>query len=127
MSEDIVNPKRYTETELECWDFWLEAGLNPIVASAVKYVWRYKHKNGLDDLKKAEVFIDKAFDSADEVYYSEKAYRPSDDELKPMSDYQINFMIGACMTNLAPTYKLGLACMSDMLNEMMKEYESNND
>lgn len=127
MIEDIVNPKRYTETELECWDFWLEAGLNPIVASAVKYVWRYKHKNGLDDLKKAQVFIDKAFDSADEVYYSEKAYRPSDDELKPMSDYQINFMLGALMTNLAPTYKLGLACMSDMLNEMMKEYESNND
>lgn len=127
MGEDIINPKRYTETELECWDFWLEAGLNPLVASAVKYVWRYKHKNGLDDLKKAQVFIDKAFDSADEVYYSEKAYRPSDDELKPMSDYQINFMLGASMTNLSPTYKLGLACMSDMLNEMMKEYESNND
>ena len=127
MGEDIVNPKRYTETDLECWDFWLEAGLNPLIASAVKYVWRYKHKNGLDDLKKAQVFIDKAFDSVDEVYYSEKAYRPSDDELKPMSDYQINFMLGASMTNLAPTYKLGLACMSDMLNEMMKEYESNND
>lgn len=127
MNEDIINPKRYTETELECWDFWLEAGLNPLVASAVKYVWRYKHKNGLDDLKKAQVFIDKAFDSADEVYYSEKDYRPSADELKPMSEYQINFMLGAIMTNLDPTYDLGLACMSDMLNEMMKEYDSNND
>ena len=80
MGEDIVNPKRYTHTKLECWDFWVKAGLDPLIASAVKYVWRYKHKNGLDDLKKAEVFIDKAFDSADEVYYSEKAYRPSDDE-----------------------------------------------
>lgn len=127
MSEEIVNPKRYTETDLECWDFWLEAGLNPLVASAVKYVWRYKHKNGLDDLKKAQVFIDKASESADKVYYSEKAYRPSVDELKPMSDYQINFMIGACMTNFAQTYELGLYCMSDMLNEMMKEYELHND
>ena len=44
MKEDIVNPKRYTGNKLECWDFWIVAGLNPLVASAVKYVWRYKDK-----------------------------------------------------------------------------------
>lgn len=59
MKEDIVNPKRYTGNKLECWDFWIVAGLNPLVASAVKYVWRYKDKNGVEDLKKALVFLDK--------------------------------------------------------------------
>lgn len=55
--EDIVNPKRYTQNKLQCWDFWIKAGLDPLIASAVKYVWRYKYKNGIEDLKKAKVFL----------------------------------------------------------------------
>lgn len=42
--EEIRNPQRYTQegNKMECWDFWLHYGLNPFIASAVKYVWRYK-------------------------------------------------------------------------------------
>ena len=58
MNEDIVNPQRYTHTKLECWDFWLEAMLNPLICSAVKYVWRYKYKNGLADLEKTMEFLE---------------------------------------------------------------------
>ena len=25
--------------------------------NAMKYLWRYKHKNGLEDLKKAQVYV----------------------------------------------------------------------
>lgn len=74
MNEDIVNPQRYTHTKLECWDFWLEAMLNPLICSAVKYVWRYKYKNGLADLEKTIEFLEKAENSMLEVYYTEREY-----------------------------------------------------
>lgn len=61
LSEELTNPKRYTSNGIECWDFWLRAGIDPLIASAVKYVWRYKHKNGLEDLKKSLVFLEKAY------------------------------------------------------------------
>ena len=43
MSEDIVKAERYNKNTLECLDFWMFSGLNPLVASAVKYVWRFKY------------------------------------------------------------------------------------
>ena len=89
MKEDIINPKRYTGNSLECWDFWIVAKLNPLVASAVKYVWRYKDKNGVEDLKKALVFLDKMRNTPQSVlYFTETELFASDDLLENMSDTQ---------------------------------------
>lgn len=128
MGEDIVNPKRYTRTKLECWNFWLQAGLNPIVASAVKYVWRYKYKNGLEDLNKASVFLRKAEDDKTFVYYTERQFTLSDIDVKDGLDAtQILFMRGAILTNRYETYDTGIEIMRYALVTLIKEYKPIND
>ena len=128
MSEDIVNPKRYTHTKLECWDFWLQAGLNPIVASAVKYVWRYKYKNGLEDLYKASVFLRKAEDDKTFVYYTERQFTLSNIDVNDGLDAtQILFMRGAILTNRYETYDTGIEIMRYALATLIKEYKPIND
>lgn len=128
MSEDIVNPKRYTHTKLECWDFWIYAGLNPLIASAVKYVWRYKYKNGLADLEKAVVFLEKAINEKDLVYYSNKESYLYDNDVKDGLDAtQILFMKGATLTTRNSTYLTGIDIMKHALVKLIKEYETIND
>lgn len=128
MGEDIVNPKRYTHTKLECWNFWLQAGLNPIVASAVKYVWRYKYKNGLEDLDKASVFLRKAEDDKTFVYYTERQFNLSDIDVNDgLDETQILFMRGAILTNRYETYDTGIDIMRYALVTLIKEYKPIND
>lgn len=129
MGEDIVNPKRYTHTKLECWDFWVKAGLDPLIASAVKYVWRYKHKNGLEDLNKAKVFLRKAIEEVHktELYHSYKFYLLLHSEVEDLSDKQYKFMLNATGTTGNTHYVYHCEQMIDLVDEMMKEYESNND
>jgi len=63
---DIVNqPPHYTSGKVECIDA-LEAatvelkGLDAVcTANAIKYLWRWKQKNGVEDLRKARWYIDK--------------------------------------------------------------------
>lgn len=58
--EDIKKPTRYNKRGvLECWDVILDQEMNFIEGSVLKYLWRYKEKNGIHDLEKAKVYIDK--------------------------------------------------------------------
>ena len=58
--EDISKPKRYNKTgSLECWDVIIDQKMNFLEGSVLKYLWRYKEKNGIHDLEKAKVYIDK--------------------------------------------------------------------
>lgn len=61
---DPVNyPSHYTSGKIECIDAIeaATAGLTGIeavcTANAIKYLWRWKHKNGVEDLEKAQWFI----------------------------------------------------------------------
>lgn len=115
MKEDIINPKRYTQNKLECWDFWVKAGLDPLIASAVKYVWRYKYKNGIEDLKKARVFLEKAIkeEQEDNIHHSEEFYPILRSEVESLSHIQFIFMLLAtCTTGLHPY----IATCEDMVN-----------
>lgn len=66
LSNDTVNhPAHYTQGGIECIDA-IEAavtGLNGIEAvctgNAIKYLWRWKQKNGIEDLKKARWYINR--------------------------------------------------------------------
>lgn len=59
-SEDIKKPKRYNKRgKLECWDVILDQEMNFLEGSVLKYLWRYKEKNGIHDLEKAKIYIDK--------------------------------------------------------------------
>lgn len=121
MKEDIVQPKRYTQNSLECWDFWLKAGLNPLVASAVKYVWRYKYKNGLDDLNKAKVFLEKSKKEKDCVYYTGKGYHLNNSDLSDMSSLQIDFIDLATHTTIPESYLMTIDAMLLILYRLMNE------
>lgn len=57
---DVVNrPRHYTKGSIEVWDFIKDQGLDYMEGNVVKYVCRYKHKNGLEDLRKAKAYLDK--------------------------------------------------------------------
>lgn len=77
MSEDLVNhPAHYiSETGLETIDV-IEAftfdlkGLEAVcTANIIKYICRWKHKNGLQDLEKAQWYLNKLINY---VQYNEK-------------------------------------------------------
>lgn len=62
---EIDHPNYYTQGEVECIDAIKAAvkGLNGIeavcVANAIKYLWRWKQKNGRKDIEKAKWYIDR--------------------------------------------------------------------
>ena len=62
---DNINPNHYRQGKVECIDA-LEAatanltGIEAVcTANAIKYLWRWKQKNGIEDLKKASWYIEK--------------------------------------------------------------------
>jgi len=58
--EEITKPERYNKKgKLECWDVILDQEMDFLEGSVLKYLWRYKQKNGKHDLEKAKVYIDK--------------------------------------------------------------------
>jgi len=62
--EDVVNnPKHYNQTGVECidaikaqtgdgYEYYLQGNI-------AKYLWRYRYKNGVEDLKKAQWYLNK--------------------------------------------------------------------
>lgn len=129
MKEDIINPKRYTGNRLECWDFWILAGINPLVASAVKYVWRYKDKNGVEDLKKALVFLDKMNDTPQEaLYFTEKEFFADEYLLENMSDIQRFIVNTSVQTTHEDLYKVAISDMEIAIDYLIKtEYGDESD
>ena len=73
---DNINPDHYKErTSIECIDamimtFGAKRTAEYCVQNAYKYVWRYKYKNRLEDLKKAEWYLDK-FEELQSTYENE--------------------------------------------------------
>lgn len=49
----------YKQFQYETWDVITDWGLGYLDGNAVKYLSRWRHKNGIEDLKKARHYIDK--------------------------------------------------------------------
>jgi hypothetical protein len=70
---DMVNsPPHYNATEIECieaiaaatgdgFEYYLQGNI-------VKYLWRYRYKNGTEDLKKARWYLDKLITEVEGAY-----------------------------------------------------------
>ena len=90
MAKDNINPDHYkSETSLECIEamellFGFEAVLNFCVCNAWKYIWRWKNKNGVEDLEKAKWYIARARG------YVGPEERESNEFLDRLSEYVIN-------------------------------------
>lgn len=64
MPKDNVNsPRHYTQGGIECIDAITAAvsgksGIEAVcVANVIKYLWRYELKNGVEDVKKAQWYL----------------------------------------------------------------------
>lgn len=59
MSDNVNKPAHYTQGSIECIDAIAEVvkdlkGMEAVnTANVIKYMWRWKHKNGVEDIKKA--------------------------------------------------------------------------
>ena len=66
LEKDNINPDHYkSSTSLECIEamelvFGTRAVIDFCMCNAWKYIWRWKHKNGVEDLEKAKWYIEKA-------------------------------------------------------------------
>ena len=66
MTDNVNKPEHYTQGNVECIDAIESAttGLTGIVAvcvaNIIKYVWRFGRKNGIEDLDKADYYLQKA-------------------------------------------------------------------
>jgi len=64
VKKDTVNhPSHYTQGNIECIEAIAEAtkqlhGIEAVAtANVIKYVWRWKSKNGIEDLQKAQWYL----------------------------------------------------------------------
>lgn len=58
--EEITKPERYNKKgKLECWDVILDQDMKFLEGNILKYLWRFREKGGVEDLKKARVYLDK--------------------------------------------------------------------
>lgn len=69
--KDNINPDHYkSETSLECIEemeiiFGRDAVIDFCRCNAWKYIWRWKYKNGIEDLKKAKWYLERAYNMLD--------------------------------------------------------------
>jgi len=55
---DNINPSHYQQGDIEVIDFILDQNMSYTEGNVIKYVCRYKFKNGLEDLKKAKWYLE---------------------------------------------------------------------
>ena len=57
--KDIIkHPEHYTKG-IEMWDYAYSQNLNFFEGNVIKYVTRWRHKNGIEDLLKAKQYLDR--------------------------------------------------------------------
>lgn len=70
-----IGGDHYQKAALQPWDIFLAWGLDPWSANVVKYVLRFPHKNGKEDLLKAKHYVDfliEHYDEVDTKYYKKE-------------------------------------------------------
>lgn len=58
MLNNVEHPEHYNKG-IECWDYIVSHNMDFLSGNIIKYVTRYKDKNGIEDLKKAKQYLDK--------------------------------------------------------------------
>jgi hypothetical protein len=56
--EQVEHPTHYN-VGIEVWDYTTSHNLDFLEGNVVKYVTRWRHKNGMQDLYKAKQYLDK--------------------------------------------------------------------
>lgn len=53
----------YKGKAIQPWDYIVSNGIGYLEGNVIKYVTRYKDKNGVEDLKKARHYLDKLIET----------------------------------------------------------------
>ena len=61
--DKTINPTYYGEKNSDVINFCLENNLNFVQGNIIKYVVRYKNKNGIEDLYKAQEYLSRLIES----------------------------------------------------------------
>lgn len=71
-ADNINHPHHYTQGGIECIDALAAATVNlrgikaVCTANAIKYLWRWAEKNGVEDLRKAQWYINRLIDEVED-------------------------------------------------------------
>lgn len=57
--DPINHPKHYTNGSIECIDYLIDQHFGFFSSTVVKYITRYRTKNGVEDLKKAQWYLNR--------------------------------------------------------------------
>lgn len=68
MVDDSINPNHYNSHTIEPWDFICANRFDYLEGCVIKYISRHRKKNGLQDLKKAQAYINKMIAMYDDLY-----------------------------------------------------------
>jgi hypothetical protein len=55
--KDNINPSHYKQGKIEVIEFILDQKMSYLEGNVIKYISRYKFKNGLEDLDKAKWYL----------------------------------------------------------------------
>lgn len=58
-----IGGNHYKDNPIQTWDYIIENNLGYLEGNIIKYVSRYKKKNGIEDLKKARHYLDKLIET----------------------------------------------------------------
>jgi len=86
---DPVKPFHYTRNKIEPWDYVAANELGYFEGSAIKYLTRWRYKNGVVDLRKARAFIDKLI-SVEECLVGEAGQEVGDKPATQDAEYSGN-------------------------------------
>ena len=64
----------YKDKAIQPWDYIVSNNLGYLEGNVVKYVSRYKDKNGIEDLKKAKHYLDKLIETLLKEQHSESYF-----------------------------------------------------
>jgi len=81
MSRDNINPNHYKRGSVECISA-IEASMTPeqfkgyLKGNTLKYMWRFEDKGGIEDLKKAQWYINRLIETigAQEFVHPDAVY-----------------------------------------------------
>ncbi len=69
MADNVNKPPHYNQSGIECIDA-IQAATDDgfeyyLQGNILKYLWRYRYKNGIEDLKKAQWYLNKLIEVND--------------------------------------------------------------
>lgn len=86
--DPVNNPEHYTHGSYECIEvmmdtFGEEATADFCLLNAFKYIWRAKHKNGLEDIKKAIWYLNRIVTMKEQQPKKKPAEKPASEPKAP--------------------------------------------